>query len=45
MNSDDNVAVILKKPLSGTKQVNFFRMILQHIFPVREEYGQLEGEE
>ena len=43
MNSDDNVADMLTKPLSGTKRVKFVRMILQHMFPVREEYGQLEG--
>ncbi len=33
---DDNVADMLTKPLSGPKQVKFFRMILQHIYPVKE---------
>ena len=33
VNSYDNVADILTKPLSGPKRVNFFQMILQHIFP------------
>ena len=37
VNSDDNVADMLTKPLSGPKQVKFVRMILQHIFPVKQE--------
>ena len=32
---DDNVAYMLTKPLSGPKRVKFFRMILQHIYPVK----------
>ena len=35
--SDDNVADMLTKPLSGSKQVKFVWMILQHIFSVKEE--------
>ena len=41
VNSDDNVDDMLTKPLSGPKRVKFVRMILQHIFPVKEEYGKL----
>jgi hypothetical protein len=31
--SDDNVADMLTKPLSGPKRVKFVRMMLQHIYP------------
>ena len=34
--SDDNVADMLTNPLSGPKRVKFVRMILQHIYPVKE---------
>ena len=37
VNSNDNVADMLTKPLSGLTQVKFVRMLLQHIFPEREE--------
>ena len=37
VSSDDNVADMLTKPLNGPKQVKFVQMILQHIFPEREE--------
>ncbi len=33
---DDNVADMLTKPLSGPKRVKFVRMMLQHIYPVKE---------
>ena len=33
--SDDNVADMLTKPLSGPKRVKFVRMMLQHIYPER----------
>ena len=45
MNSNDNVAAMLTKPLSVPKRVKFVQMLLQHIFPVREEYGKLEEED
>ena len=35
VNSDDNVADMLTKPLSVPKQVKFVQMILQHIYPVK----------
>ena len=35
VNSDDNVADMLTKPLSGPKQVKFVQMILQHIYSLR----------
>ncbi len=41
--SDDNVADMLTKPLSGPKRVKFVRMILQHIYP--EKGVGLLGEE
>ena len=34
---NDNVADMLTKTLSGPKQIKFVWMILQHIFPEREE--------
>ena len=37
VNTDENVADLLTKPLSGAKQANFVRMILQHIFPEKGE--------
>ena len=37
VNSNDNVADMLKKPLSGPKKIKFVWVILQHIFPEREE--------
>ncbi len=33
--SDDNVADMLTKPLSGPKRVKFVWMMLQHIYPVK----------
>ncbi len=45
MSLDDKVADMLTTPLNGPKQVKFVQITLQHIFPVREEYGQLEGED
>ena len=33
--SDENVADMLTKPLSGPKRVKFVRMMLQHIYPVK----------
>jgi len=41
--SDDNVADMLTKPLSGPKRVKFVQMILQHIYP--EKGVGLLGEE
>ena len=37
MNTDENLADLFTKPLSGAKQAKFVRMILQHIFPEKEE--------
>ncbi len=37
VNTEENVADLLTKPLSGAKQAKFVRMILQHIFPEKEE--------
>ena len=37
VNTDENVADLLTKPLSGAKRAKFVRMILQHIFPEKEE--------
>jgi hypothetical protein len=36
VNTDENVADLLTKPLSGAKRVKFVRMILQHIYPVKD---------
>ena len=33
VNTDDNVADLLTKPLSGPKRVKFVRMVLHHIYP------------
>jgi hypothetical protein len=33
LNTDENVADLLTKPLSGPKRVRFVRMVLHHIFP------------
>ena len=33
INTDDNVADLLEKPLSGLKRAKFVRMILHHVFP------------
>ena len=35
--SDDNMADMLTKPLSGPTQAKFVQMILHHIFPERKE--------
>ncbi len=37
VNTEENVADFLTKPLSGAKQAKFFLMILQHIFTGKEE--------
>ena len=37
VNTDENVADLPTKPLSGLKQAKFVWMILQHVFPEREE--------
>ena len=37
VNTDENVADLLTKPLSGPKQAKFFRMVLHHIFPKGDE--------
>ena len=37
MSLDEIVADMLTKPLSGPNQVKLVRMILQHIFPEKEE--------
>ena len=33
MNTDENVADLLTKPLSGPKRAKFVRMVLHHVFP------------
>jgi hypothetical protein len=33
VNTDENVADLLTKPLSGPKQAKFVRMVLHHVFP------------
>jgi hypothetical protein len=33
VNTDENVADLLTKPLSGPKWAKFVRMILHHVFP------------
>jgi hypothetical protein len=42
VNTDENVADLLTKPLSGPKQAKFVRMILHHVFP--EGDGELGGD-
>ena len=37
VNTDENVADLLTKPLSSPKQAKFVWMILQHVFPERKE--------
>ena len=37
VNTDENVADLLTKPLSGPKQAKFVWMIIQHVLPDREE--------
>ena len=37
VNTDENLADLLTKPLSGAKRAKFVWMILQHIFPEKEE--------
>ena len=37
MNTDENVADLFTKPLSGAKRAKLVRMILQHVFPEKEE--------
>jgi hypothetical protein len=37
VNTEENVADLLTKPLHGAKRAKFVRMILQHIFPEKEE--------
>ena len=39
--SDDNVADMLTKPLSGPKRVKFVQIILQHIYPVKEGWDNI----
>jgi hypothetical protein len=38
VNTHDNIADLLTKPLSGPKRVKFVRMILHHIYP---EIGEI----
>ena len=33
MNTDENLADLLPKPLSGLKQAKFVQMVLHHVFP------------
>jgi len=33
VNTDENLADLLTKPLSGPKQAKFVRMVLHHVFP------------
>ena len=42
LNTDENVADLLTKPLSGPKQAKFVRMILNYVFP--EEDGDMGGD-
>ena len=37
VNTEEKVADLLTKPLSGAKRAKFVWMILQHIFPEKEE--------
>ena len=37
VNTEDNVADLFTKCLSGAKRWKFVRMILQHIYPVKDE--------
>ena len=37
VNTDENVADLFTKPLSGAKRAKLVRMILQHVFPEKEE--------
>ena len=41
MNTDENVADLLTKPLSGPNKAKFVSMILHHVFP--EGDGELGG--
>ena len=43
MNTDENVADLLIKLLSDSSQVG--SNVIYYIFPEREEYGHLEGED
>jgi hypothetical protein len=36
VNTDENVADLLTKPLSGPKRWKFVRMVLHHIYPEKE---------
>ena len=33
VNTDENLADLLTKPLSGPKRIKFVRMVLHHIYP------------
>ena len=33
VNTDENLADLLTKPLSGPKRAKFVRMVLHHVFP------------
>ena len=37
MNTDENVADLFSKPLSGRKRWKFVRMILHHVFSEKED--------
>jgi len=37
VNTDENVADLFTKPLSGPKWIEFVRMILHHVFPEKED--------
>ena len=37
VNTDENVADLFTKPLSGAKRAKFVRMILHYVFPEKEE--------
>jgi hypothetical protein len=43
VNTDENLADLLTKPLSGPKQTKFVRMVLHHVFP-EEEDGDMGGD-
>ena len=36
VNTDENLADLLTKPLSGPKQINFVWMVLHHVFPEKD---------
>ena len=38
-NTDENLADLLMKPLSGPKRAKFVRMVLHHVFPREREWG------